>query len=201
MNARLQEIESVTRVLDSRELELACADAHREDRRWAEAVLAGEKRVLEMIAGGNALASVLDALCQVAEETSCGSLCSILLLDPKGERLWQGAAPSLPKSYTEEFNGREIASCWGPCGMAAFRKEQVIAADIPGGSSLGALSRAALVPRAAGLLVHANFFVRGQSIRHVRDPLARAQQPLFKGPKAHRTVHPPRQHSHRALAR
>src|SRR5437899_2867350 len=124
MNAGLLEIEGVARVLDPRELAL------REDRQWAEAVLAGEKRVLEMIAGGNALALIFDALCRVVEEMSSGSLCSILLLDAKGERLWQGAAPSLPKSYTEAFNGREIASCWGPCGMAAFRKEQVIAADI-----------------------------------------------------------------------
>src|SRR4029077_19139808 len=94
------------------------------------AVLAGEKRVLEMIAGGSALASVLEGLCRVVEEISRDSLCSILILDPKGERLWPGAAPNLPKSYLEAFKGREIASCWGPCGMAAFRKEQVIAADI-----------------------------------------------------------------------
>jgi len=130
MNARPQEIDGVARVLDSPELGSECADALREDRRWAEAVLAGEKRVLEMIAGGDALASILDALCRVAEEISCGSFCSILLLDAKGDRLWHGAAPSLPKSYTEAFNGREIASCWGPCGAAAFRKEQVIADDI-----------------------------------------------------------------------
>jgi PAS domain S-box-containing protein len=130
MNARLQKIEDVARVLNSREPGPECRNAPREDRQWAEAVLAGEKRVLEMIAGGIALASILDALCRVVEEMSCGSLCSILLLDAKGERLWPGAAPSLPKSYTEAFKGREIASCWGPCGMAAFRKEQVIAADL-----------------------------------------------------------------------
>jgi len=100
------------------------------ERKWAEAVLAGEKRVLELIAGGSALGSILDGLCRVAEEISSGSLCSILLLDANGERLCEGAAPSLPKSYTEAFKGREIASCWGPCGAAAFRKEQVVAADI-----------------------------------------------------------------------
>ena len=102
----------------------------RGDRRWAEAALAGEKRVLEMIAGGNTLPSILEAVCRVAEERSPGSLCSILLLDAKGQRLGLGAAPSLPKSYIEAFDGREIASCWGPCGAAAFRKEQVIASDI-----------------------------------------------------------------------
>jgi signal transduction histidine kinase len=131
MNANLQESEGVARVLDSQELgPTTCVGALREDRPWAEAVLAGEKRVLELIAGGNALALILDALCRVAEEISRGSLCSILLLDAKGERLWQGAAPSLPKSYSEAFNGREISACWDPCGAAAFHKEQVIARDI-----------------------------------------------------------------------
>jgi hypothetical protein len=93
-------------------------------------VLAGEKRVLEMIAGGNALDSILDALCRVVEEISCGSLCSILILDAKGDRLWHGAGPSLPKSYLETFNGREIVDCCGPCAMAASRGTQIIAADI-----------------------------------------------------------------------
>ncbi|HWV99425.1 MAG TPA: GAF domain-containing protein [Candidatus Acidoferrum sp.] len=130
MSVGLQEIEGGGTVLDSREPGPECRIELLEDRQWAEAVLAGEKRVLEMIAGGNDLASILDALCRVAEEICSGSLCSILLLDANGERLWQGAAPSLPSSYTEVLNGREIASCWGPCGLAALRKEQVIAADI-----------------------------------------------------------------------
>src|SRR6266853_4602670 len=110
MNAHLQEIEGVAGVVDSTELGSECGDAPGQDRQWAEAVLAGEKRVLEMIAGGEALASILEALCRVVEEMSCGSFCSILLLDAKGERLWPGAAPNLPRSYTEALNGREIAS-------------------------------------------------------------------------------------------
>lgn len=130
MNARLQDSQNTATVLDSSELGPEHADLVREDRRWAEAVLAGEKRVLEMIAGGRSLASILDALCRVAEDISHGSVCSILLLDSKGERLCQGVSPSLPTSYIEEFNSHEIASCWGPCGTAAFRKQQVIAADI-----------------------------------------------------------------------
>src|SRR5258708_1314969 len=130
MNVRLQEIEDVARDLDSRGLGAERGDARGEDRRWAESVLEGEKRVLEMIAGGNALVSVLETLCRVVEEMCRDSLCSILLLDAKGDRLWQGAAPSLSKDYVETLNGREIASCWGPCGTAALRKERVIAGEI-----------------------------------------------------------------------
>jgi signal transduction histidine kinase/PAS domain-containing protein len=105
-------------------------DSVQEARRWAEAALAGEKRILEMIAGGQRLTLILEALCRVIEAICQGSLCSIGLLDPKGERMHIGAAPSFPKSWSEPFKEREIASCWGPCGAAAFRKEQVVASDI-----------------------------------------------------------------------
>src|SRR5689334_12582869 len=106
VNAGVQEIEGVATALGSHESgpESEGAVTSRGDRLWAEAVLAGEKRALEMIAGGNALAAILDALCLVVEDISCGSSCSILLLDAKGERLCPGAAPSLPKSYLEAFN-------------------------------------------------------------------------------------------------
>ena len=102
-----------------------------EGRRWAEAVLAGEKRGGETIAGGDALAAELEARCGAGEEICRGFFCSLLLLDAKGDRVWRGAAPRLPQSHLEALNGREIASCRGPCGAAAFRQEQVIAADLP----------------------------------------------------------------------
>jgi PAS domain S-box-containing protein len=127
--ANLQELERPASVSDSQERNGPCTDAVA-DRQWAEAVLAGEKQVLEMIARGSDLGPVLDALCRVAEAISHGPLCSILLLDAKGERLWHGAGPSLPQGYIEQFNGREIASCAGPCGTAAFRREQIIASDV-----------------------------------------------------------------------
>src|SRR5262245_56779276 len=101
-----------------------------EDRKRAEALLAGEKRLLEMIAKGNLLALILDALCRLVEELSKGSLCSILLLDADGKRLWHGAAPSLPKSYIDAIDGSCIGPAAGSCGTAAYRKEPVIVADI-----------------------------------------------------------------------
>src|SRR5215475_6511552 len=72
----------------------------RAERKRAEALLAGEKQLLKMIAKGHALSMILDALCRLVEELSTGSLAAILLLDPDGKRLWLGAAPSLPKRYT-----------------------------------------------------------------------------------------------------
>src|SRR5262249_60803139 len=67
-------------------------------RRRAEALLAGEKRILEMLARGNSLADILDSLCRLVEEQARGALASVLLLE--GDRLRHGGAPSLPAAYT-----------------------------------------------------------------------------------------------------
>jgi PAS domain S-box-containing protein len=98
-------------------------------RKWAETVLAGEKRVLEMIARGSSLCSILDEVCLVVEGLSNGSLCSILLLDTAGERLCHGAAPNLPESYTRAVDGSVIGPTSGPCGRAAYHKQPVIVCD------------------------------------------------------------------------
>ena len=102
----------------------------RGERKRAEALLSEEKRLLEMIAQGNSLSMILEALCRLVEELSEGSLASILLLDPDGNRLWHGAAPSLPKSYTDAIDGGFIGPAAGSCGTAAYRKEPVIVSDI-----------------------------------------------------------------------
>jgi len=96
----------------------------------AEAVLAGENRLLEMLANDCALADILEALCRLIEETTSGSLCGIVLVDPSGTRLQHGAAPSLPVSYNEGIQGRPVNPYSGPCAMAASLKQQVIAADV-----------------------------------------------------------------------
>src|SRR6266704_3157790 len=95
-----------------------------------EALLAGENRLLEMVAKGEALPSILNGICRLVEEISSGSLCSILLLDAADNRLWHGAAPSLPASYIKAFGGRTIGPRTGPCGRAIFFKEPVIVCDI-----------------------------------------------------------------------
>ncbi len=102
-----------------------------QDRKWAEALLAGEKRLLEMTARGKPLAAILDAVCRLVEEMSSGSLATILLLDPEGHRLRHGAAPSLPTSYIDAIDGSAIGPCAaGPCGRAAYFGEPVIVSDI-----------------------------------------------------------------------
>jgi len=101
-----------------------------EDPKRAEALLAGENRLLEMLATGCTLSEFLDALCRLIENIASGSLCGIVLVDPISNRLQHGAAPSLPLSYNESIHGRPVNIHSGPCAMAAFLKKQVIAADV-----------------------------------------------------------------------
>ena len=98
------------------------------ERKRAESLLAGEKRVLEMVAKGESLAEILEAICRLVEEQASGVLASILLLD--GNRLRHGGAPSLPKAYTEAIDGAVIGPSVGSCGTAAHRGKQVIVEDI-----------------------------------------------------------------------
>jgi PAS domain S-box-containing protein len=101
-----------------------------DDRKWAEAVLAAEKKILELITGNNSVATILEALCQLVEEMFSGSLCAILFLDADGERLGKGIAPSFPPDFMTAVDGVNIGPRVGSCGTAAYRKETVIVSDI-----------------------------------------------------------------------
>jgi signal transduction histidine kinase/PAS domain-containing protein len=100
------------------------------DRKRTEMLLAGEKRLLEMIARGDSRALILDAACRLFEKAAADSLSSILLLDPNAHSLRHGAAPSLPRAYIEAIDGIVIGPSVGSCGTAAYRAEPVIVSDI-----------------------------------------------------------------------
>jgi PAS domain S-box-containing protein len=102
-----------------------------DDRRRAEALLAGEKRLLEMIATGKSLSTTLTELCLLVEELCPGCVsCSILLLDLETKKLWLGASPSVPKAYTESIDGFAIGPDASSCGAAAYHGKQIITSDI-----------------------------------------------------------------------
>jgi len=100
------------------------------ERKRAEHLVAAEKRLLEMVARGDALASILEALCGLVEELLGGPLVSILLVSVDGKSLRHGAAPSLPRRYTEAIDGGLIGPRAGSCGTAAYREEPVVVSDI-----------------------------------------------------------------------
>jgi PAS domain S-box-containing protein len=88
------------------------------------------KAVLEMICTEASLAEILECLCQLIEQQLPGLHCSVLLLDPDGATLRNGAAPSLPKEYNRCADGIRIGPNAGSCGTAAYRGERVIVTDI-----------------------------------------------------------------------
>jgi PAS domain S-box-containing protein len=99
------------------------------ERKRAEALLDGEKRLLEMVASGCPLEEVLEATCGIVDTLVSNSACSMLLIDPNG-KFRHGAGPTLPPGYDGTVNGAPVACEAGPCGTAASLKEQVIVPDL-----------------------------------------------------------------------
>jgi PAS domain S-box-containing protein len=101
-----------------------------EDKR-SEQLRNAHSRVLELAIGDAPLETTLTELIRIVESTSAtGVLGSILLLDPDGQHLRHGAAPSLPPEYSAAIDGAEIGACAGSCGTAAFLGAAVFVSDI-----------------------------------------------------------------------
>jgi PAS domain S-box-containing protein len=100
-----------------------------EDRKRAEALLAGEARILEMVANGDTLSHILDSLCRLVEEHTRDALCSVLLVEDG--RLRHVGKPSLPAAYVEAVDAViTVQPSWGSCGPAAYFARQVIVSDV-----------------------------------------------------------------------
>ena len=118
------------RVATQRQVVMCSADAtDREKSCQAGDLLAGQNRVLEMIASGAPLSDVLASLTRFIESQSAGLVCSVLLLD-EDNRLRQGAAPGLPEAYNRAIDGVLIGPKTGSCGTAAYRRQAVVVTDI-----------------------------------------------------------------------
>lgn len=100
------------------------------ERKQGEALLAGEKRLLEMIATGVELKEILNALCLTVEGQRSGALASVLLLNPDGAHLDVVAGPSIPKEWSQQMEKLPIGPSAGSCGTAAYRGTPVIVSDI-----------------------------------------------------------------------
>ncbi len=108
------------------------------DRKRAEALLATEKRTLEMIANGARLADILENVCDTIDAQAGNIVSAVMLMDADGMRLWPAAGPRLPKGWIEVISPLTIGPCVGSCGSAASLKQRVIVSDI---ASKNAFSR------------------------------------------------------------
>ncbi|MBZ9885090.1 PAS domain-containing protein [Mesorhizobium sp. CA10] len=99
-------------------------------RKQAEAFLAGEKRLLEMIASGSSLRDVLSALCTFVEEAAPDCFCDVHMFDQDSLTIAYAVAPSLPSAYSDPIAGTPLSGDLLPCGIAAVEKVQVVTEDI-----------------------------------------------------------------------
>ena len=100
-------------------------------RKRAQDALANEKRVLEKIASGAPLATVLDVLVRGVEAQSCdGMMCTVLVFDEAAQCLRHGAAPSLPEEYNRAVDGIRAGPRAGSCGTAAYKRERVFVTNV-----------------------------------------------------------------------
>ena len=100
------------------------------ERKKAEAILATHNQILELILRGGCLFEILEAIVTVIEDLSGEMKCSFLLFDPNDNKLYHGAAPSLPEEYSQAVNGVTVGPNVGSCGTAAYLREPVIVEDI-----------------------------------------------------------------------
>jgi PAS domain S-box-containing protein len=99
-----------------------------DDRKRAEALLAGEKRLLEMVAKG---LPILDPLCQLVEEIDNECHSGILLIDSATDRFFRkGGASKSASTYMDALDGAPGTGKNGPCKIAATTKRPVIVADM-----------------------------------------------------------------------
>jgi PAS domain S-box-containing protein len=100
-------------------------------RRESEAMLAGQKRALEMLAKGAALEDVLATLVRLLEESTPGLIGSFLVCDAGEERFCTAVAPGFSQRYADAFRSATFSPPYsGPCAMAAHRNEIVLCHDV-----------------------------------------------------------------------
>lgn len=85
--------------------------------------------ILELLANGAPLNTILEDIVRGVEQANPAMLCSIMLLDNSGNHLLTGAAPNLPESFNAALNGLEIGMGAASCGTAAFTGQRVIVDD------------------------------------------------------------------------
>ena len=101
-----------------------------EDGQASNELIKGQIQLYEMIAGGKPLKETLTELVLFIESNTPNMICTILLLDEDGHRLWTGAGPNFPAGLSAAIDGSSIGPNAGSCGTAAFRGENVFVEDI-----------------------------------------------------------------------
>lgn len=89
-------------------------------------IISGQEYLLEMVAIGLAIDSIVLSIASWIERVIPESSVAILLLKPKSDLLEISVAPTLPRSLIELLNNTKVAPTRYSCGAAAFKREIVI---------------------------------------------------------------------------
>jgi diguanylate cyclase (GGDEF)-like protein/PAS domain S-box-containing protein len=100
------------------------------ERKRADAIASGERRVFETIAANAPLTAALDAICELIERAMPESCCAINLLDRDKQALSLGVAPNLPREFVAAMDDAPIGIRYGSCSAAVYLSRLVIVADI-----------------------------------------------------------------------
>jgi diguanylate cyclase (GGDEF)-like protein/PAS domain S-box-containing protein len=100
------------------------------ERKRADAIAVGERRVFEKIAANAPLTSALEAICELIERAMLESCCAVNLLNRDKQALSFGVAPNLPRAFVHAMDYAPIGIRYGSCSAAVYLSRLVTVADI-----------------------------------------------------------------------
>ena len=100
------------------------------ERKRAEFLAAGERRVFERITGNVALADTLEAIAETAERVTPDALCSVSLFEPGPNLVRLVAGRRLPQHFQRSIAAVEADARNGSCAAAVYLQRQVVVAEI-----------------------------------------------------------------------
>jgi PAS domain S-box-containing protein len=101
-----------------------------DDLKRAQALLAAEVKLLEMVAQGEALDRVFNALVRHVEELCSGCFCSVLVVAPDKKHFQIGAGSSVSNVVPHIFEGKAIDGGYDPCSLAVIEKTPIVTEDL-----------------------------------------------------------------------
>ncbi|HTD72690.1 MAG TPA: PAS domain S-box protein [Steroidobacteraceae bacterium] len=100
------------------------------ERKRADAIASGERRLFEKIAANAPLTAVLEAICELIQRAAAESCCAINLLDREKQALSVGVAPNLPREFVQAMDYAPVGIRFGSCSAAVYLSRLVTVADI-----------------------------------------------------------------------